>query len=110
MIETDTYDIAGNQLTARDASGVTTNNTYDCLGNKTASWQSVSGTAQKDHWQSFTYDPLGRLLTQTTKLSDSAATHHAKCRDQHLRWLRRQTHLRFDGGRLSPRSGSTTRW
>ena len=72
VIETDTYDIAGNQLTARDASGVTTNNSYDCLGNKTASWLSVSGTAQKDHWQGFTYDPLGRLLTQTTKLCDSA--------------------------------------
>ena len=70
--ETDTYDIAGNELTSTDAYGITTNSQYDCLGNVTASWRSVSGSSQKDNWTTTTYDAMGRALTVTTKLSDSS--------------------------------------
>ena len=70
--ETDTYDLAGEQLTATDAYGIATNSSYDCLGNVTASWRSVSGLAQKDDWTATTHDPLGRALTVTTKVSDAS--------------------------------------
>ncbi len=69
---TDTYDLAGQMLTSTDAYGITTNNSYDCLGNVTASWKSASGTSQKDNWTTTTYDPMGRALTVTTYLSDSS--------------------------------------
>ena len=72
--ETDTYDLAGEKLTSTDASGITANSSYDCLGYVTSSWRSASGTNKKDNWQSFVYDPMGRVLTQTTKLSDSSGT------------------------------------
>ena len=72
VTQTDTYDIAGNRLTSTDAYGITSNSNYDCLGNVTASWKSVSGTSQKDDWTTTTYDPMGRALTVTTKLSDAS--------------------------------------
>ena len=69
---TDTYDLAGEQLTATDGYSITSNSSYDCLGNVTANWHSVSGSAQKDNWTTTTYDPMGRALAVTTKLSDSS--------------------------------------
>ncbi len=69
---TNTYDIAGDELTSTDAYGITTNNSYDCLGNLTSSWKSALGTSQKDDWTATTYDPMGRALTVTTYLSDSS--------------------------------------
>ena len=73
-IETDTYDIAGNELTSTDGYGIKTNNSYDCLGYLTASWQTASGTSQKNNYTATTYDPLDRALTITTKTSDSGGT------------------------------------
>lgn len=71
VTETNTYDLAGEKLTSTDASGITDNSSYDCLGYVTASWQSATGTSEKDTWQTYTYDPLGRVLTETTLLSDA---------------------------------------
>ena len=70
ITETDTYDIAGDELTSTDAYGITSNSTYDCLGYVASRWESVSGTGQKEDWKAFTYDPVGRVLTQSTYLSD----------------------------------------
>ena len=72
VTQTNTYDLAGERLTATDAYGITSNSSYDCLGNVTASWKSASGTSQKDNWTTTIYDALGRALTVTTKLSDSS--------------------------------------
>jgi RHS repeat-associated protein len=72
VTETDSYDIAGQMLTSTDAYGITSNSNYDSLGNVTASWKSVSGTSQKDDWTTTTYDPMGRALIVTTKLSDAS--------------------------------------
>jgi YD repeat-containing protein len=72
VTQTNTYDLAAERLTSLDAYGITANSSYDCLGNVTTSWQSAASSSQKDHWQSFTCDPMGRVLIQTTKLSDSS--------------------------------------
>jgi RHS repeat-associated protein len=69
--ETNTYDIAGHKLTSTDACGVTTHTTYDCLGNATETYETVSGSSEKANWSTTTYDPMGRLLTITTHLSDT---------------------------------------
>jgi RHS repeat-associated protein len=71
VIETNTYDIAGNKLTSTDANATVTNSSYDVLGNQSATWLSASGTSQKDNYVATTYDPLGRVLTETTKTSDA---------------------------------------
>ena len=71
IVETYTYDIAGQLISSTDAAGVTQHSSYDCLGNVTSRWASAPGSSQLNSWRSFTYDPLGRTLTETTKLSDS---------------------------------------
>ena len=69
---TNTFDIAGRQLTSTDPAGVVTHTAYDCLGNATESWRTVSGTQMKADWSATSYDAMGGALTVTTKLSDAS--------------------------------------
>jgi RHS repeat-associated protein len=70
--ETDTYDLAGHELTSTNAVGVTTNNTYDCLGNVTSSYETAPNTNVKANWTATTRDPEGHALIVTTYLSDAS--------------------------------------
>jgi RHS repeat-associated protein len=68
--QANTYDLAGNELTTTDAIGVVTHTSYDCMGNATETWKTAPDTDVKADWSVTSYDPKGRALEITTKLSD----------------------------------------
>ena len=57
--ETNTYDIAGRQLTSTDAANVVSHSSYDCMGNAVESWTTANGTQMKADWTLTTYDAIG---------------------------------------------------
>ncbi|MDO4584599.1 MAG: LamG-like jellyroll fold domain-containing protein [Planctomycetia bacterium] len=64
VLETRTYDLAGNLKTVKDALNNVTTYTYDALGNLTQVKSPDNFTTR------YTYDKLGRVLTQTDALGN----------------------------------------
>lgn len=74
VTETNTFDLAGRQLTSEDASGAVVNTVYDILGNEVESWRSHESTTAKADWEETSYDALSQALTEVTRASDGATT------------------------------------
>ena len=69
---TNTYDVAGQELTSTDAAGIVSHTVYDRMGNATETWRTASGTNVKADWSVTVFDALSREISVTTKLTDTS--------------------------------------
>jgi YD repeat-containing protein len=71
--QSNTLDLAGHLSESTNAASVTTHHMYDTLGNQIETWQGAQGTDMKADWHQTSYDAIGRILAETSILSDPEA-------------------------------------